>query len=255
MLVAVGAELHRDVIRPAAECFALLNNLKDAQRGIHLRTHLLLRATPERIRTAVRTFKPQVVHLICHGQVDDQTRRGSLTLVSDQGAGSTVDAFSETLFDILECDGTLPSIVVLSACYTAAASLSDVGQVAMPLAQELGARIPLVVGMSGAITDQACRLFARRFYESLLSDGAVAQASAHGRRAALTQSGTDPQATVDWTMPVVYVAEKVGAARVPVQPPSPATLEWGQLARRIRRQAAGHRVLRSRGGDESLRRR
>ena len=70
VLVAVGAELHRDVIRPAAECFALLNNLKDAQRGIQLRTHLLLRATPDRIRTAVRTFKPQVVHLICHGLHD-----------------------------------------------------------------------------------------------------------------------------------------------------------------------------------------
>jgi len=238
VLIAVGAELHHDVIRPAAECLALLNNLRGADQGIRLRTHLLLNASPDRLRTAVTHFKPQVVHLICHGEIDPEKHRGFLILAGDAGGGKTVSAFSETLLDALsrkdERDGEtrtiLPSIVVLSACYTAAASLADIGQIATPLAQELAAKVPLVVGMSGAITDQPCRLFARRFYESLLAKGNVAQAAAEGRRAALTDAGTDPRSTVDWTMPVVCLSGAVPNTTVPVEEPSKEALEWEQLA-------------------------
>jgi hypothetical protein len=236
VLIAVGAELHHDVIRPAAECLALLNNLKDANRGIRLRTHLLLNASPNRLRTAVKHFKPQVVHLICHGEVDPEKRRGALILAGDSGGGKTVTAFSETVLDALsrteegQPEAILPSIVVLSACYTAAASMADIGQIATPLAQEIATKVPLVVGMSGAITDQPCRLFARRFYESLLADGDVAQAASEGRRAALTDAGTDPKSTVDWTMPVVCLSGAVTSTRVPIEQPSPEAVAWETFA-------------------------
>jgi hypothetical protein len=106
----------------------------------------------------------------------------------------------------------LPQVVVLNACYSAAAADKDLDsseKVTLPLAVELvNLGIPVVVGMGGRVADQACRLFASRFYEALLEDGEVVRASAEGRRFGIRHA-SDPLNSVDWGMPILVLAEGV----------------------------------------------
>jgi hypothetical protein len=108
-------------------------------------------------------------------------------------------------------------VVVITACESAAVP-RKAGQIATPLAADLvKAGVPLVVGMAGRVSDQACRLFTRRFYESLLSNGEVAQATAQGRRAAIAGGRSDPESTVDWALPVLFFSDSLGTTKLPVK--------------------------------------
>jgi len=84
-----------------------------------------------------------------------------------------------------------------------------VAAVPAPLAADLVRMgVPMVVGMAGRISDLACRLFARRFYQALLEEESIASATAEGRSAGI-KHGADPQATIDWAMPSLFMADWV----------------------------------------------
>lgn len=249
VLFVVGSKLtgdKTDAIRPSAEYLGLLRNLKFA--GLGLRHQLLLEATPDKLAAAVRDFRPTVVHFICHGNIDENTG-GVLVLLDDKGEPQNLSA--ESIFQHLvyerpratpeaERETTRPQLVVLNACYTAGAgdlllddmNLQQAGQLTVPLAVELVRMgVPVVIGMGGRVADQACRLFTRRFYQALLEDagGDVVYSGAVGRRAGIIGSGDETQATVDWAMPVLFMAEGVKAGRLKVRVRD-AGPNWEQLA-------------------------
>jgi len=216
VLFVVGTDLQNDVIQPGAEYLRLLQGLRAADLEVNLRTRLLLRATLASLTAMMRDFRPDVVHFICHGAYD-ANRQSFLQLVDPENAARAATVYPKPLVDAL--DTPLPSIVVLSACHTANQDLRPVGQVAAPFAAALvDAGVPVAVGMAGRIMDQACRLFTRRFYESLLStSGNIAHAAADGRRAAIRDGQTDPERSVDWTMPTIFFSDGVKGTSVTIE--------------------------------------
>jgi len=220
VLFVVGSDLATDVIRPGAEFLGLLRNLPRS-KGLRMKTHLLLRATPKTLAAAIKWFEPTVVHFICHG-LRTSTQVPYLQLQSDENADNG-KAFAENLIQLLQSSGKPPQIVVLSACYSATVNDEKQnvtgGDVESPLAMALvKGKVPVTVGMAGKVADQACRLFTQRFYESLLEGADLAQAAAEGRRAGvIANGGTDPKSSVDWALPTMFLSEGVEQARLKIQ--------------------------------------
>ncbi|HMQ33542.1 MAG TPA: CHAT domain-containing protein, partial [Chloroflexaceae bacterium] len=220
VLFVVGTDLGEQVIRSGAEYLGLLRALESNDLG--LRHQLLAQASPERLKAAIAFFRPSILHFICHGGVYSDSGRPFLDLRSDDPAGGVKEVTTDDLFTLL-ADGPEVEAVVLNACYTASAGdYSAVGQVALPMAEALvagdGARsVPIVVGMAGEIGDRACRLFTRRFYETLLSGGSIAQATAQGRRLGLTNPHGDEWLTsLDWALPTLFLPASAGEATLAV---------------------------------------
>src|SRR4051794_19485198 len=72
VLFVVGAAVNDPAIRPGAELMGVLRRVRASGRSIH--SYVLERASPDRVRTAVRNFEPDVVHFIAHGGIDAQGR-------------------------------------------------------------------------------------------------------------------------------------------------------------------------------------
>lgn len=212
LFVLGSSDLNDASIRSGAEYLGVLRLLE--RRGLYLSTHLLLRATREQLEATVKAFRPTVVHFICHGWNKDG--RGSLQLIDKDRPKTADDVSARSLLNLLRAGGKLPAVVVLNACYTATTG-GRIGQAATPLAVELvrgdaEGGVPIVLGMGGEISDQACRLFARRFYESLLEDGDVVRAACEGRRFGI-RHGTDPLMTSDWALPTLFVSDQTRPQR------------------------------------------
>jgi hypothetical protein len=224
VLFVVGAKEIDDAIRPGAEYLGLLRNLRDAKLALSLKTHLLLQATTTRLEAAIKSFEPTVVHFICHGGYADG--HGYLELVPERESDDPAVLHAENLIENLRAAGRLPQIVVLNACHTASVdplsdlNLQEAGQFASPLAVELvQAGVPIVVGMAGEVADRACRLFTRRFYQAILRGEEIAQATAQGRLAGVIRhSGADPNSSVDWALPTLFLAEGVGTPYLKTDP-------------------------------------
>ena len=115
VLFVVGTDLDDKSVRPGAELVGLLRRSKSTDaRSINHR--LLEQAKPNQIRETVRTFKPDIVHFICHGGVDGG--RPYLELKTDDNDASP-NRSTEQLLSYLRDGKRLPAIVVLSACHTA----------------------------------------------------------------------------------------------------------------------------------------
>jgi CHAT domain len=237
VLFVVGSDLGTDEIRPGAEYLGLLRSLRN-DHGLRLKTHILLRASRSRLKAAMSSFSPTVVHFICHGQANDSGEI-FLKLMNNDGTGPDLIG-ADRLFDLLRPlpGAPLPQIVVLNACYTASEKpelFLKAGQVASPMAVRLvegdeQGGVPIVVGMAGQVSDQACRLFTRCFYLSLLDGVDIPQATAAGRRLGIIDQGmTDPKGSVDWAMPTLFLADGVREPRLKVDPP-PVGLNWHAVA-------------------------
>ena len=230
VLFVIGSAPDDPRVRAAAEVLGLLRSLENPERTIHAR--ILERASPKRLKDAIATFRPEVVHFICHGD----TRGGQSWLElqpDDPGGRSECDA--ETLLDTLRPGGrAAPTIVVLSACRTAEAT--DTGDEPGALSRDqlealpnqpvamasLGAQlvfggVPIVIGMSGRVSDVAARLFTRRFEACLLEGQPLVAATADARRAPFL-AGRVNQASIDWAYPTLLLDDSVD----PQYAPTPA---------------------------------
>jgi hypothetical protein len=120
-------------------------------------------ATPNDLVTHVRrTFKPHILHFIGHGTLQEN---GEGALVLEDGSSERkptlvdVDAISQLL------DGTAVSLVILSACETAAHESSEA---IMGLAPRLvWDGLPAVIAMQYAVPDNTAALFATELYTFL----------------------------------------------------------------------------------------
>lgn len=223
ILFVVGTSLNESQIRPGAEYMALLRQFKYQQ--LSPLSRVLQRATPQQITEEVKSFRPDVVHFVCHGGKDPETGAGYLSLELDQAeraegrgeARKRRDAAQ--LLSMLRDGDRLPAIVVLSACFTGGGHAGRMlgGHDAAPLAAELvKGGVAIVVGMSGQVSDHACRLFTQQFGASLISGQQLVRATGEGRRAAFV-GGPPTGESVDWAFPAVFMAEGVAPDYAPVR--------------------------------------
>jgi hypothetical protein len=210
VLFVIGQTLTDPTIRPGAEIMSLLQQSKFDHR---LNPAYLEHASPERIERKVQAFEPEIVHFICHGMID-ATNRGTLILQPDP-PDTNKNFGGEQIAQWMRAAPSMPQIIVLSACESGIASGEAVGpQVVSPLAAALVAHgIPIVIGMSGRISDLACRLFTRRFAEALFSGDTLVAAAAQGRRVAFSQ-GNAPNLP-DWAFPTIYLSPEVESHYAP----------------------------------------
>lgn len=239
VLFVIGVGLGKDDIRPGAEYLGLLRGLR--YQSLTLNHQLLLEASTERLEVAVRLFRPDVVHIVCHGVFDQHGVY--LELRDDDNAQLPARVSPDILRDALRTSDNLPlpRVVVLNACFTATVApgagggsqgeLGVAGRVTIPFAARLvQLGVPVVSAMAGRVADQACRLFTRTFYESLLAGGELVHHAARGRRAAL-RHGAGPRASVDWAFPALFLGEGV-PPNVRVEQ-RPSELQWHQIANNL----------------------
>jgi serine/threonine protein kinase len=144
---------------------------------------------------ALNEDNPSVIHFSGHGAGE----RG-LCFQADDGDVMSVSA--ETLWHVLSSAGSGVAVVVLSACF------SEVQ------ARAIVSRVPCVIGMSGAIADEAAICYSTTFYGALANGKSVATAHQQG----LMMLATLPQGGQlrDVTSAI--------AVRVSAQPPEPKLL-------------------------------
>lgn len=217
ILFPVGADLADPAIRPGAEFMGVLRAVRSS--GNPLIPFVLQQASLRSIAQAVVKFKPDAVHLICHGRLVGGEPR--LILIPDDvtAAVTEVPVSPEQVYaGLAGAGGRVPQITVLSACETGAGGIAERAgsESATPFAVGLvRAGVPIVVAMSGRVADTACRLFSRRFAEALTNGEELVAAVANGRRAAYIE--TDTPTTIDWLLPAVFLSAEVEAGYAPVQ--------------------------------------
>ena len=210
ILTVIGTGLDDPTIEPAAEYLALLDTLRGGLLG--LEAHVIVNADRNDLAAACRDIRPDVVHLIAHG---DRLADGTsyVELAPAVKTDRECDRINgDQLVSLLEVNGSLPSVLVLTACRTAYSQTASAGGAQksefVTFRPSLAADcvrlgIPIVAAMAGAIASQACREFTFGFYGALLAGGNVVQAAAAGRREAFLASDgvTD---SMDWAYPVVF---------------------------------------------------
>jgi CHAT domain len=213
VLFAVGSHLTDQNVRPGAEFMGIMRRLD--RRGGSIRGHLLQRATRRTLVAALQAFKPDVLHLIGHGerrsagQVEIQIRHepdGEDWLSADQ----LLNIFAEAKH--------WPTMAVLSVCQTAspdraagsAPGAFPVRVSAQPFAAQLVAGsavargVPVAVAMAGDISDTACRVFTQALTNAIGDGAQLGKAVTLGRGAAFY--GRPGPVSGHWVMPTLFLA-------------------------------------------------
>ncbi len=218
VLFVVGTTLNDPSIRPAAEFLGLLRELRNSGRRI--RARVLEKTRSEDLERVIRSFRPDVVHFICHGDWDRVSGRGYLEFTPDEQDGDRA-RYADQLYAAMTVDALPPPLVVLSACRTGAAEAASPAVLEgahdlAPLATELvSLGVPLALGMAGRVSDTACRLFTRQFGDALVRGESLVAATAEARRATVSQ-GQSADESVDWAFPALFAAEQVDPGFAPV---------------------------------------
>lgn len=206
VLFVVGAALYDPSVRAGAEMLAVLREVRQA--GGRIRFRILENTTPGRLRAAMNAFRPDIVHFISHGLLENG--RGHLQLKSDEGELKPWSA--KLLLDCLQTDtdNQLPPMVVLSACDSAGKVIAG-SRIVAPLAAELVyGGIPVVVAMAGTVSDRACRVFTRYFGRALAAGESLVAATAHARQRAFAETSTG----ADWALPAVFFSAGVNPSMI-----------------------------------------
>ncbi|MEM7127959.1 MAG: CHAT domain-containing protein [Chloroflexota bacterium] len=121
-----------------------------------------------------------ILHLICHGVIQDGDERAYLALQSDEsGAAELVSEqiFADEMAQFVS-DGL--RLIVLASCHTAA--LTDKHALQGVARRLVAAGVPAVVAMQGRLEFGAAQHFSQRFYATLFYTGEVDRAANAGRR-------------------------------------------------------------------------
>lgn len=137
------------------------------------------------------------LHIICHGGYTKSKDEASLLLETANGEKAL--AGEERILQALASDRL--RLVVLQACESAQRGKN--GDVWSGLGAKLARRVPCVLAMQERIRMDEARIFATRFYTSLLASGEVDRAANAGRRA-IRRPGAD-----SWAIPVLYLDPRV----------------------------------------------
>jgi len=127
-----------------------------SNRGIHITYDIDNReaVTTENIKRALQRYNYRIVHFAGHGYEDG--KYGAILLGKD-AKGQPKELDTATLRDVFKRFNKTVDLVVLNACYTEG------------VAEILSEFVPVVVGTTAAIGDQAAIAFSKAFYTAYLS--------------------------------------------------------------------------------------
>ncbi|GIF00626.1 CHAT domain-containing protein [Paractinoplanes rishiriensis] len=198
MLLAAGSPLSDPVIRSGAMFVGLVRTLETFGMCA---PRVDVNVTAQQLGEACEAFEPDLVHLVAHGQATGEGP--TVHLGSGLTGGGQVD--SKQLLAALTGGGR-PAAVILSVCRSGAGHAATG---ALSLASELVAgQIPVVVAMTGEVSETACRLYTTKMLEAMREGAPLVAAAARGRRAALVGARSSMQ-RLDWAMPALFLAANV----------------------------------------------
>ena len=212
VLFAVGSRLSDRNVRSGAEFMGIMRRLE--RDGGMIQPTVLAQATRESLRHQLRAVRPDVLHLICHGDRDDGGNT-CLALRPESRAGNDDDLVTaQQLLGVFRDAACTPAVTILSACQTAAdPAAADPVAGAPPhvnalsfAAQLVAGGVPVVVAMAGDIQDTACRVFTRAVTSAIGHGVPLGKAVIGGRRAAFYNRAYD---SADWIMPTIFLADDV----------------------------------------------
>lgn len=199
-LFAVGSLLTDPAVRPDAE---LAGIMQDLSTGLIQPRIVDAEAGPS-LLDELRNFRPDVLHLIGHGQrrPDGQV---TIQVPAEPGAARSADHWltAEQLLGLFGAAGHVPKLVILAACQTA--SSADQVNTAPFAARLVADGVPAVIAMAGDIADTACRVFTRGLNNALGLGAPLGKAVLWGRRTAFNQR--PGSWSTDWVLPTVFLAE------------------------------------------------
>ncbi len=143
------------------ECAEIQRELRMARNRDAFRFESRWAVSIDELMRHLTELDPTVVHFSGHGG-------GSIGLVLLDEQGQPTSVSGRALAMMVHAAARNVRLVVLNACYSTAQ------------AEALGAKIDCVVGMDGAIGDDAARAFAIRFYGALGSGRSIGNAVAQG---------------------------------------------------------------------------
>jgi CHAT domain len=221
VLFAVGSHLTDQDVRPGAEFMGIMRRLD--RDGGSIQARVLERATYQRLIDELAKFKPDVLHLIGHGQ----RRANGQVEVQIRREPTGQDGLSaDALLSVFATAGHWPAMAVLSVCQTArpdidadsAPGLAPARVSALSFAARLVAGhgadghgtargVPVVVAMAGDISDTACRVFTQALTTSIEHGTQPGKAVTLGRGAAFY--GRSGPVSGHWAMPTLFLADHV----------------------------------------------
>ena len=190
VLFAMGARADDPVVRPGGMFLGMLRAFEAAGTCV---SRVLTEVSLADLKEYCDHAKPEIVHLVAHGVVDEGSGEVRLMLNGDLvGHAQIKGAVGD------------PVAVFLSACDTGRAGADQA-----PLAAQLVRDgVPIVAGMAGKIGVSACRLFTKQVVEAVVRGDSLIEGSAAGRRAALLQA-EDPASDLDWGLPTVFMSDQL----------------------------------------------
>lgn len=163
-------------------------------------------ATLAEIHARLRASQPQIVHLLCHGELDDTGigQRCHLLLTHSDGRAQRVAPrdLARTLLTSRQLQ-----LVVLQSCHSGTLASGPGERASSAALALLGYGVPAVVAMQGEIGQSGALDFARMCLAALAGGSPIAQAVAAGR-GAMHAAGH-----ADWMLPVLYSSRTLAAGR------------------------------------------
>jgi hypothetical protein len=190
VLFAMGARADDPAVRPGAMFLGMLRTFEAEGTCV---SRVLTEVSLADLKDYCDRAKPEVVHLVAHGVVDEGTGEVRLMLNGELASHAQLKG---AVGD--------PVAVFLSACDTGRAGADQA-----PLAAQLVRDgVPIVAGMAGKIGVSACRLFTKEVVEAVTRGNSLVEGAAFGRRAALLHA-ENPADDLDWGLPTVFMSDQL----------------------------------------------
>lgn len=164
----------------------------------------LINPTIDDFADTLEEYRPRVVHFMGHGNFDASTRRGEIALLkADKEQPAWVsDATFAGYFE-----SAPPRLVVLHACHGGAVDFASRFSGLAP--QIFRRKVPAVVAMQYAVTNETAIKFSRTFYREL-ADGAPVDGAFQEARLRITRGDTDAHGNRDFGTPILYMHGRDG---------------------------------------------
>ncbi len=200
VLVMISSPMDQPPLDVDQEWAKLSQALADLQAKGRVVLDRLEEATLPALQARLRQQEYHVFHYVGHGGFDEQAQEGVLFL--ENGDRLSLAVSSQVLGTLLHDEQSL-RLALLSACEGARGSLNDpFAGTAQTLVRN---RIPAVVAMQTAISDEAAKTFVHEFYQALADDYPVDAALTEARKAIYLQGNER-----EWATPVLFMRSSDG---------------------------------------------
>ena len=156
----------------------------------------LINATRQSLIHALDKYKPNILHYIGHGGVDEN-KGGYLVLAAE---GGEKDFLKAQHLQVLLNDCKRLQLVTLNTCHGARTTTNaddPFASLAMSLTR---AQVPVTVAMQHEISDKTAAEFAGIFYSCLSAGWSVYEAIGHARKVLYVEHNAE----IEWMIPVLY---------------------------------------------------